>query len=105
MDKMRPTAPTSETDVILEQVAQELDVSKEDVLRQGVRALLERRLREIKTEIFEITGRYGISSVDEMEMQYQEGTLEEAESWRDLQRLDHLEYKQDRLLQLIKRLD
>jgi hypothetical protein len=37
-----------------------------------------------------------------MEGRYREGTLEEADSWRDLQRLDHLEYKRDCLLQLLE---
>lgn len=37
-----------------------------------------------------------------MEARYREGTLEEADSWRDLQRLDHLEYKRDRLLQFLE---
>jgi hypothetical protein len=37
-----------------------------------------------------------------MEARYQDGTLEEADSWRDLQRLDHLEHKRDRLLQLLQ---
>jgi hypothetical protein len=39
-----------------------------------------------------------------MESRYQEGTLEEAETWRDLQRLDHLEYKRDKLLELLEAL-
>lgn len=86
----------------LSAVAQELHVSEEDLLRQGLRAFLERQLRQIKAQIFEITGRYAVSSVEEMEARYREGTLEEADSWRDLQRLDHLEYKRDRLLQLLE---
>jgi len=86
---------------ILDTVAQELHVSETVLLKLALRTLLKRQLREIKAQIFEITGRYGISSVEEMEACYREGTLEEAESWRDLQRLDHLEYKRDRLLQLL----
>ena len=86
----------------LSAVAQELHVSEDDLLRQGLRAFLERQLREVKAQIFEITGRYGVSSVEEMEARYRKGTLEEADSWRDLQRLDHLEYKRDRLLQLLE---
>ena len=43
-------------------------------------------------------------SVEEMEARYRDGTLEEAGSWQDLQCLDHLEYKRDRLLQLIEAL-
>ena len=93
-----------ETDTILGKAAKALQVSEEDVLRQGIRALLERRLRDIKAQIFELTGYYEISSVEEMEEQYRDGTLEEADSWRDLQHLDHLEYKHDRLQEIIEML-
>jgi len=89
---------------MLKTVAQELYLSQEELLRQGTRSLLERQLREIKAEIFQIGGRYGVSSVEEMEARYRDGTLEEAASWRDLQRLDHLEYKRDRLLKLLETL-
>ena len=87
---------------MLKTVAQELYLSQEELLRRGTRSLLERQLREIKADIFQISGRYGVSSVEEMEARYRDGTLEEAESWRDLQRLDHLEYKRDRLLKLLE---
>jgi len=86
---------------MLKAVAQELHLSQEELLKQATRSLLERQLREVKAEIFQITGRYGVSSVEEMEARYRDGTLEEADSWRDLQRLDHLEYKRDRLLKLL----
>jgi hypothetical protein len=98
------TAHAVKTHTIVGLVAQELHVSEDDLLKQGVHALLEHQLREVKAQIFEITGRYGVSSVEEMETRYREGTLEEADSWRDFQRLDHLEYKRDRLLQLIEAL-
>jgi hypothetical protein len=87
---------------ILSRVARELRVSEDDLLKQGVRSFLERHLREVRAEIFEISGRYGVSSVEEMEARYREGTLEEANSWRDLQRLDHLEHKRDQLLKLLE---
>jgi hypothetical protein len=87
---------------ILSTVARELGISEDDLLKQGLRSFLERQLREVKAAIFEISGRYGVSSVTEMEARYQNGTLEEADSWRDLQRLDHLEHKRDRLIQLLE---
>ena len=92
---------TGQSRRILATIAQELHVSEEDLLRQGLRSYLERQLRTVKAEIFEIYGRYGVHSVDDMESRYRDGTLEEAESWRDLQRLDQLEYKRDRLLELL----
>jgi hypothetical protein len=91
-----------QSEAILSTVAQELHVSEDELLKQGLRSFLERQLREVKAQIFEISGRYGISSVEEMEGRYRDGTLEEADSWRDVQRLDHLEHKRDRLLQILK---
>ena len=93
-----------QTETILKKVAQELHVSEEDLVRHGLRSFLEDQLREVKAEIFKITGFYGVSNVEEMEARYREGTLEEAESWQDLQHLDHLEHKRDTLLQLIETL-
>ena len=61
---------------ILSTVARELHLSEEEVLKQGLRSLLEHQLREVKAEIFAISGRYGVSSVEEMEARYREGTLE-----------------------------
>ena len=95
---------TVQGNAILSTMAKELHVSEDELLKQGVRSLLERQLRQIKAEIFEICGRYGVSSVEEMEARYRDGTLEEADTWGDFQRLDHLEYKRDRLLQLLKAL-
>jgi hypothetical protein len=87
---------------LLRTVAHGLHLSKAEVLQQGLRSLLEHQLREVKAEIFAISGRYGVSSVEEMEARYREGTLEEADSWQGLQRLDHLEHKRDSLLELLK---
>ena len=92
---------TPQANAILTTVARELQLSEEDLVRQGLRSVLERQLREVKAEIFALHGRYGVSSVEEMEAHYQDGSLEEADSWRDLQRLDHLEHKRDRLLKLL----
>jgi len=44
-------------ETMLKTVAEELHVSQEDLLKQGLRTFLERHLREVKAEIFQITGR------------------------------------------------
>lgn len=83
-------------------VARELDLPEGELIKEGIRALLEHRLCELKAEIFRISGQYNIESVEGMEARYREGTLEEADSWRDLQRLDRLEFKRDRLTELLE---
>jgi len=95
---------TARTAMILKEIAKEFQISEEEALKQGLRVFLERRLREIQMEILRITGRYGVSGVEEMEARYRHGTLEESDSWQDLQRLDHLEYKRDRLQKLLETL-
>ena len=88
---------TTQTNIILREVAEELQIPEDDLIRMGVHSYLERQLRTVQAEIFEMTSSYKVSSVEEMEERYREGTLEEADSWQDLQRLDHLEYKRNRL--------
>jgi hypothetical protein len=91
-------------DAMIKEVSEEFNMPQDELLKQGIRTLLERRLREVKAEIFEIAGKYNVAGVSEMESRYREGSLEEADSWRDLQSLDHLEYKRDRLIKLIENL-
>lgn len=95
----------TKTEEIITTLAKELQRPREVILEESLQALLERQLRQVKAEILQIAGKYGVSSVEEMEARYREGTLEEADSWRDLQRLDHLEYKRDRLTRLLQELE
>ena len=95
---------TTKTQMVIDALSQELRIPKEGVLEQGLKAFLERNLQEIKVEIFQIAGKYGISSVEEMEKRYKQGTLEEEDTWRDFQRLEHLEYKREHLEKLLKKL-
>lgn len=89
---------------LLGTVAQELQLSEADLVRHGVRALVERQLLQVNAQVLEITGKYRVASVVEMDAQYQQGALEESGSWRDYQRLDHLEFERDRLCELFEAL-
>ena len=89
---------------ILSEVAEELQISEKDLVLKGLYSYLERQLRAVQAEIFEITSRFNVSSVEEMDERYRKGTLEEADSWQDLQRLDHLEYKRERLQKYLESL-
>lgn len=95
---------STKTEEIIETIAKELQVPKAQILEQSLKSFLERQLRQLEAEIFHISGKYGVSSVEEMEARYREGTLEEADSWEDFQRLDHLEYQRDRLTRWLREL-
>ena len=66
---------TDQGQVMLRIVAKELRMAEDDLLRQGLRSFLKHQLRVVKAEIFTLSGRYGVSSVEEMEARYQDGTL------------------------------
>lgn len=81
----------------LESLAEKLNLSKDEMLREGLKYFLERKLREIRTEIYKIRTRYGVSSVEEFEDLYKKGELDEKDTWQEFQKLDHLEFKKDEL--------
>ncbi len=91
----------AQENAILNTIALQLHIPADELLRLGLRTFLERQLRIINADIFKICGRYNVSCVEEMDVHYQDGTLDEANSWRDMQKLDHLEYKRDELLKII----
>lgn len=95
---------TSATTKILSEVAEELHIPEHDLILMGVQSYLERQLRFVQAEIFALLSRYNVTGVEDMEERYRKGSLDEAESWQDLQRLDHLEYKRDRYQQLLETL-
>ena len=88
----------------IEELAEKLNLSKEEMLRESLKFFLERKLREIKTEIFTIRTKYGISSVEELEEKYKKGEIEEKDTWQDLQKLDHLGFKKDELEKALRTL-
>lgn len=88
----------------LDALAEKLNLSKDEMLRESLKVFLERKLREIKTEIFQIRAKYGVSSAEEFEELYRKGKVEEKDTWQDIQKLDHLEFKKDELEEALRTL-
>ena len=86
-------------------LAEKLNISADEIIRESLKIFLERKLRELKVEIFRIRSKYGISSVEEFEELYKKGEIEEKDTWQDLQRLDHLEFKKEEIEKILKNFD
>jgi len=86
-------------------LAEKLNISADEIIRESLKIFLERKLRELKVEIFRIRSKYGISSVEEFEELYKRGEIEEKDTWQDLQRLDHLEFKKEEIEKILKNFD
>jgi len=86
----------------IEDLATKLNLSSDEILHQSLKAFLEKKLRELKSEIHQIHSKYGVSSVEGLEEKYKKGRIEEKDTWQDLQKLDHLEFKRDEIEKAVK---
>jgi len=83
-------------------LSKNLGISKNEILREGLVAFLEKKLKEIKLETFEIKSKYNVNSISEFDELYRKGFIEEKDSWKDYQKLDHLEFKKEQIEKLLQ---
>lgn len=88
----------------IELISDQFQLSREEIFRQSLLAFLEKKLREVQSQILQISGKYGIHTIYEFEELYKQGKLEEKGSFEDFQKFDHLEFKRDSLQKMIKEL-
>lgn len=90
--------------VVLEEAAEVLGISIEELESRGLRALLEKELRAIRVEILVVCQKYGVSSWEGMNELIVDDRVEEGKILDDFQRVDHLTAKAKRLQTLLERL-
>ncbi len=88
----------------IQTISTEFNLSQETIMQESLKAYLERKLREIKTDIFEIYGTYQVTSVEALESLFENGTLEEKDALDDYHKLDHLEFKREELIKILREL-
>lgn len=52
--------------------------------------------------MFEIKSKYNVNSISEFDELQRKGFIEEKDSWRDYQKLDHLEFKKEQIEKLLQ---
>ncbi len=82
----------------LEQVAETLQVSPEDLWRQSLDAYILREKRLVQLDIADVQDRYGVSSATELKRKIESGVIYSHPAWEDL-----IEW--ENLLAHIQRLD
>ena len=81
----------------VDNMAEKLNLSRDEIIRESLKFYLEKIIREIKTDIFKIRTKYGVSSIEDFEEKYKKGEIEEKDSWQEFQKLDHLEFKKEEM--------
>lgn len=87
----------------LEQIASILNEDPNEIEREGIKAYLKQRLRDIDVEIYKIVKKYGIKDIFDMDEKLKEGKFEEENVREDYQRLDHLEFERDKIKEALEK--
>jgi hypothetical protein len=87
---------------VIDEVASTLKMDRDVLARASIKAFLEKELRCIEAEIFEIGARHGVRSIFELDDRLKKGEVREANILDDFQELDYLESRRDELLSAMK---
>jgi hypothetical protein len=88
--------------VSVEEISAALGLSKEELIRRGVRAYLELELRRLNSEIITLYRRYNVKSLKELDEKISRGELSETDTFDDFTRLDFLEAKRDEVEKFLR---
>jgi hypothetical protein len=89
---------------VIDKIASTLKMDRDVLAKASIKVFLERELRCIEAEIFEIGSRHGVRSIFELDDKLKKGEFREADILEDFQELDYLESRRDELLSAMKSL-
>ncbi len=79
-----------------------MKMDRETLAKASLKAFLDRELKCIEVEIFEIGVKYGVKSIFELDNKLKRGEVKEEDILEDFQELDYLEARRDELLAAMK---
>lgn len=82
---------------VIDTVAKELHMKPRELVRESLKAYLEKRLGRVEADIFLIAKKYGIKDVFELDAMVKDGFLGEKEAYDDYFALDTLEAERDKI--------
>lgn len=87
----------------LGEAASILNISKEDLAQEGLKAYLREKLREVRAEITSIYLKYGVASLEQLDARINASRLDETDTFEDFTRLDYLEHEAEKIRGLIEK--
>ncbi len=86
------------------ELAQELDLTEDELIRQGMRAFILERIRLFSAEKQARCAKFGVTSLEEMDELIRKGQVAEKDILEDFQDVDYLEARIKRLEWFLKHL-
>jgi hypothetical protein len=88
----------------IQELARELDLSEQELMRQGMRALILERIRLFSAEKQARCAKFGVTSLEKMDELIRKGQVAEKNILEDFQTVDYLEARIKRLERFLERL-
>ncbi len=89
---------------ILDEVANDLKINKEDLARDSLKFFISKELSDTEAEMFKIAIRHGIKSVLEFDELLKAGRIKEEDIMDDYMELDYLEARREDLIRAIEKI-
>ena len=87
----------------LKDIAKELAINEDTLVKEAIKAYIERKLLEVDSEILKIREKYSIKDIYDMNKKIEEGYLDES-CIEDFFKLDRLELKKEKLEKILRKL-
>ena len=87
--------------MLLDEVANRLNLTPAQLERESLRVYLERRLRFVESEQLVLARRYGVSTTNELDEAVRDGRFHESDAFDDFFRFDYLEAEIGSLKELL----
>ncbi len=88
----------------VENLARDLNTSKEFLMTEGIRLFLTRKLLKIETELFRLSKKYGIKNIFEFDNEIEAGTFSEKIAYEDYFLFDNFEAEKDKIKKALQNL-
>ena len=89
---------------VIDTTAKELNITSDELIREGVKTYLEKLLAKVETEIFILAKKHGVKDVFELDSRVKEGFISEKDGYDDYFAFDNLEADRDKIKKLLKEL-
>jgi len=90
--------------IALEEIAKDLRMKPEELMKESVETFLKQKLRVIESELFLLAKKYGAHNVNEFDKMISEGRFHEEDAFEDYFKFDNLEAERDLILEHLKKI-
>ena len=88
-------------DTLIQEIAKKLNITPQDLQRESLKLYLTKKLSVIESELHELSIKYGLKTVAELDRLAKQGKLQEDTSFEDYFKFDNIEAEREKILEIL----